>query len=105
MRIEIGPWRYQVLIAADLGGLQARNDYDRRQILLSSELAPAARLSVLLAQMRRAWAYHVGRPDSEDGEADLSATFAAAAMQALTRRRIERLRAMTADAGELAGVA
>lgn len=81
MQFRVGPHQYAVRIIAGwitIGSEKcaATHDWNRGEILISDQVKPAKRRSVLFHELRHAWQAELGRPADEESEASNAASFA-----------------------------
>lgn len=92
MRFKIGSWRYRCAIAMerifgeDGRELAGRCDWKHGLIEISPNIPLAKRLDVLLHELRHAWQFHLGRPITDEDDANNASSFTAWAMTELERQ-------------------
>jgi len=101
MIFHVGPYTYRLRITAGplkstegetLTGLAVRDD---REILISGDVRPEDRLTVLLHELKHAWFFHIPKPVTEEESCELFAMIATGMMNDLNREGGEdRLKAL-----------
>lgn len=88
MNYRVGPWRYKLRIADAALFLNGEERMGlccekSRELLISPECPPAARLGMFFHELAHAWIYHTGEPRTVEDLCDLFATMTAAALDDL----------------------